>query len=139
MRGRTARRRVGPLAVPPPPAPMSAVPPLLLFALVGLEDVPDDAPPVATDLAALTDEAAAPGDADAFERLVDQADDWEDLKTQDQSIPAADALRTLAAGEGPFAKAAAEVLRDRRSAVLKDMARRGVEFRDGLGGYWGGR
>ena len=70
----------------------------------------------------------APAAEPAFARLVSRADDWRDLRTQDRTIPAADALRELARGGGPFADRAAAALAARREAILADLRAKGVRW-----------
>ncbi len=116
-------------------APSVALP-LLSFALLGLglqdgviEEAPDKPaavpPEIAADSAALTDGEPAAADA-AFRRLKARADDWRDVRTQDDSLPAARALRTVAQGGGPYAERAAEALRTRHAAVWAELERGGV-------------
>ena len=81
---------------------------------------------VAAALARLTDDVEQPGDAAVYRRLAERADAWRNLRTQAESIPAAQALRTLADGAGPFAGPARAALDARREAILKDLRDRGV-------------
>ncbi len=99
----------------------------LLFACL-LPAPPETAPPeTAPDVEALPAAAAAGGSRgeEAFAALVEFAGDWGDLRTQDRSTPAAEALRALADGTGPIAERAADALADRRVAILTDLRERG--------------
>ncbi len=88
-------------------------------------------PDLAADLVALTDgigRLGADADAQAFRRLVERADDWRTVRTQDRSVPAARALRAVVQAGGPFADRADDALQARRAAIWAELERGGVRI-----------